>query len=1206
MSFIAVRVSTTTANSCSSKQPSPVLPKLRVKIESLVLRFRDSRDPVHHGNVKEIGPSSLPRTTKETNSFLLLSPTDLVILVRTLYPTPARSETSSSPPVDIPIRPRGAAPMGSTSSPPASSRNSPDSPPSPLTASIFTVRSDETGNESLVTSHLDRVVSGHGATRPASLYPHHEQRDSLPTRLGQAVDHLSSLLRERVGTYHPHALDDLWTVVHVSKQGMKLSTRMKGYTGASDESEGVSDSEMDDQDSPVNFLPHRKYHRLKRTVTELVKAYEITPSTGDRTPPEEYSSNLARLKQSNFQLETVTVRSKSSQGSSNPYHKSSTTSDTAGNHPRSRQNPTRQNSAKSTLKSMQPGNSLTQMLNFAKQQCLARGEFGLAHRYNDGIEQLQALPTSLRRDDFSPLLTVFVRGGKEASIAAHNSMEEHDASFFWLEQSQQQQEAMIDEISHVIDCLRLKLWYDIEVRNSEPYATFKNVAIAMRTMGQWLSTDSTNPAWGWSEKAFRATMDKMSDIEREVFELMAAPAEEGGPTKLANDQVDMVKTWLHQQDIWNACPAEERLHRFCLAIVRFQHRIIGDKRNNWSYLRSSATYRQEITQVAADSRLEEKELDMRSAGLPERQMGVNSDVKDKGSEDWDTLTSAASSRPDGPRNAQENPIAPRGPNRNPSFVSDKSKVSSPPATGRSSMSAPMTSSDAVQVKPQEQPRARKSGAQIEPAPPAFIRNLSEGLISLLLSELGPIAFESGSETDSWLTCQYSEECFGRLLERQRKNQEQVHGQKSLTLLHKAYLSKAREGVSSRPKQTDRQLPLEHAAPQYRPDPRLESFARRSTSPVQEQPQHLRMGLSARRSALFDFPYNLAFTRLFAKFATHPSPFVKLHTLYEIHQLIIARLKSQNSRSDMDSDSDTQGRRSRKGSCSRSSEAGIRRKIAAGAPHTKAKSHRGSVRSEKQGSTGNGSNEDAYSEYAGSEDDVHSSLYDLLKSADMRPATFYRDLQYIASIVPRYILDRSARGDTFWVFAKVALMLKTDICLTMVEISTELLSFYLERQRADKAASSMSETASVAESVSAISLAASDLASHYSIIDVANMWVITAMEGNTLGQRELALMYIRFPEVMPTVTPPLTRAGDIITPAILASRKANAATNRSSNERNGHDLEMKREAHKHDPVPMALALAWTILSAEGGDAVAKHYVRQRKGGIVGNLRLAVEV
>ena len=1176
------------------------MPRLRVKIESLTRRFQHAREPEHHGNVKEISPTALPRTTKEMDAFLLFSPQDFVTLVRTLYPTAFKSSSNSSRAVDIP-RSRGAAPMGASSPgpQPSSSPNSLESAHSPMTASMFTVRSDETGNESLITNHLDQALAGASSTQRASMYPHHDNRDSLPARLFQAADCLSNLLQEKFGTYHPSALDDLWTVLHISKHGTKLSTRIKGYNTAEQESDEASESDLEDDDSPVNFLPHRKYHRLKRTVTELVKAYEITPIDGDRTPPEEYSSNLTLLMQSNFQLEAMSQRSKGSHMSLNPYQRHAVPTTSATGKSNHRPVNARQTSLKNSQDGSQPIDSLLQMLGFAKQQCMARGDFGLAHRYNDGIEQLQALPPSLKRDNFSPLLTVFVRGCKEASIGAHNSMEEHEAYFFWLEQSQQQQQAVLDRISQVINSLRLKLWYDTEVRNSEPYATVKHLAIAMRTMGQWLTSDSTNPAWGSSEKAFRATMDRMSVIERQVFQLMAAPTEEGGPTKLANDQVEMVRKWLHQQDIWNACPAEERLHRFCLAIIKFQYGIIGDRRSDWAYLRSSETYHQEISQIEREHSNEDQDRGIHPEHLSGSRETSSLRGKDKGSEDWFTLTSIGQSGPGDLRIARGAPAAPTNATHKTAAVLEKSKHRPSPTLNRqTTTSTSASSSSSSQPEDQQHRKPRKVGSQIEPAPPTFIRELSEGLISLVLSELGPIAFESGSETDSWLTSQYSEECFTRLLERQKRDQEQLHEQKSMNLLHKAYLSKAREGVTGRPKQTDRQAPLDHAAPKYRPDPRLESFGRRSSSPVPASSHPTRMGWSARRSALFDFPYNLAFTRLFEKFAVHPSPFVKLETLYDIHQLIIARLKAQSTRSDLDSDSDTQGRHSQKGS-SRGSDV-VHRHRAKRSSRSGAKSHRGSVHSEQLGSTDPHSNEDAYSEYTGSEDDVHSSLYDLLKSSEMRPSTFYRDLQYIASVVPRYILDKSVRGDTFWIFAKVALMLKNDICLVMVEIASELLTFYMERQRADLTASSMSETASVAESVSAISLAASDLASHYSIIDVANMWVIAAMEGNRLGQRELALMFIRYPEVVPTVTPPLTRAGDTITPSILADRRINANRNRSANESGDDGMEGKTKSHKKDPVPMALATAWMKLAAEGGDADARSYVRQRKEGFNGDI------
>lgn len=93
-----------------------------------------------------------------------------------------------------------------------------------------------------------------------------------------------------------------------------------------------------------------------------------------------------------------------------------------------------------------------------------------------------------------------------------------------------------------------------------------------------------------------------------------------------------------------------------------------------------------------------------------------------------------------------------------------------------------------------------------------------------------------------------------------------------------------------------------------------------------------------------------------------------------------------------------------------------------------------------------------------------------------------------------------------------------------------------------------------------------------IQDAAGMWIITAKEGNAVAQRELAILYLTHPELLPRVTLPLTLPRDTFKAEMMYRRDKDS---------------------KSDPQSMCLALHWMQLSANGGDTLARNRLRERE-------------
>jgi len=199
--------------------------------------------------------------------------------------------------------------------------------------------------------------------------------------------------------------------------------------------------------------------------------------------------------------------------------------------------------------------------------------------------------------------------------------------------------------------------------------------------------------------------------------------------------------------------------------------------------------------------------------------------------------------------------------------------------------------------------------------------------------------------------------------------------------------------------------------------------------------------------------------------------------------------------------------------------------------------------------------------APSTDMIVDVLQNLFRQADIRPKTLFRDLQFVAAFVPASVLDMSEVGKAFWDAGLAALGLKQDVCRTMVEIADEIVSRESKKRSSENASVANSRDADTTEY------------NRYSMQDAANMWNITAREGDPTAQRELAIFYLTSPSLLPRTTQPLSKPKDTFRPAMMVAK--------------GEDPD------KRDPATMCVAYHWMELSAQGGDKLAREYWRSQR-------------
>ncbi|KAI9828358.1 MAG: hypothetical protein M1832_002786 [Thelocarpon impressellum] len=1193
----------------SWKQAAPILPEIRAHIDSILARFRNPRSKRSRPVLLPAKAITSPRETIEVQPFLVVCPSDIITIVNTLFPE--RRPSSSSLERDMHHRGlRSAASSISGISLPLQANPQSGSvleTGSLLSNSGSSVTSDATSREPL----LDGL--GH-STDGRSSFTSFGSRETLQNIQKPTSEDYGHKMRSRVaemshqlgmeattGSCHPCA--ERWAVLYVSPDGQDLMIRMrKDWDDDEDEDDDSPDSDSEDEITVDRSDLERDYHQLKAAITKLVEEYEIPKELAPESEFKGFSNRASALGRKSIKAGSSKATSVVAANtlSKNPYHSQSHLSAMIASQKqavpeRSRPHHVRASSLRETSQSEQEAPSvLLTMLEAAMSQCQARSDFVAAHLYWKTLQQLRRLASSsLTRNGFASLLNYFSRGPRDSLGKAASAIEEFEAWFVWLKQSQERHDAAVEEMMLQIKEMRDKMWYVTDVKNSAAYEEAKNIAIALKTMGQPPRSVQTKTAATARSRlsAKPSTNNFLLKTETQIMDLMTASGEQGGPHKLSDDQSEMTNKWLTQYGVENFCKGEERIHRFCLEVDKCVNKLVGNDILDGPVLWSSELYYRD--KRILDSGRQKGDLFLTGVGT----------LSIAGDEEYETEYG----RP-GPRSLDH---ASRPSTRDLRSVSARNTSQQSFDSGKWSgarggttadimdaqdyfgMASPVLSIDSTKTfwSPfQTQAQSSTTASSIRPRTASsgndtvmlkhsesvkldkrrFLLDLKQNLTGLLLSDIGTLVWSHGSETDSWFSGELGEECIQRKVEKERRRRRALAKRRSMKSLRSGkadgranaveVLGRGERGQPAAPVAT-----LEHAAPGVHSTEETTSSSSDATAKSSGM-------AAAKKAGLLDFPYNVAFRRLLDKFSTHPNPFTKLHALYELELLIVASLSSRSGRS-----YGVSGRRDTLptapisptlGSMGDLShrEKGVHIARARNLEETIANCE--SRRSHTMAASGQGSalrspssgTRSPHGHGPPSTDMIVEVLQGLFRDAAIRPKSLFRDLQFIASFVPFPILDKTERGKAFWDAGLAALGLKQDVCRMMVEIADDIVAYHTKNRSLSPERRAVEDQAS------------SELA-RFSMEDAARMWSITAKEGDPVAQRELAIFYLTHPDLLARTTLPLTRPRDTFKAQVMSQRN--------------------EDPMRSDPATMCVAYHWMELSSQGGDDLARKYLRARE-------------
>ncbi|KAE9966598.1 hypothetical protein BLS_006898 [Venturia inaequalis] len=1154
----------------------PILPEVKSHMENLLVRLRHPR-PNLQPVLLEAKEAPSPRENNDVNPFLVVSPADIVTLVNSLFPEkrPASVHTEKD------FHGRGLVSSASSISGisiPFRATSTPGDGSSVLSMSVSSVTSDATSREPL----LDATEKAE-ETLPAISFDSGIPLRPVPTeeygrRLRVACSEMKRLLGSEAiaGSGHPCA--ERWAVLFITQKGRGLKIRLQEDGDGENENDDDSpDTDSEDEAPGLGVDLENDYHQLKESVAKLLLTYELPLTLAPEHETKLFSLREAQsrqeLKQRALRRADPTNRIEDMAINPQPKHVQA---------PRIRISKPRSNSASDTedIKG-QRTSDLVVMLQAALHQCQTRNDYVNALLWHRTLERLHKLTSpSLTRNGYAPLLTYFARGPRDSIYKSLKATRKMESWFEWLKTSQNRYETNVKDMMLDFKTLRDKMWFRTAVLTSAGYEEAKNLAVALKLMGQPTKTLDEKPAHKPRQYS-RSTANFLLRTETQVMDSIATVPDRAGPNKLVDEQVELTSKWLTGYGIENFCKGEERIHRFCLEIDKLVNKLVGESVIEAPVLWSSELFRRDkdildsgrqkgdlwLTGVGTLSIAGDEEYEVHPGRPPPRSLDF---VQSQSQQSLRSITTRASQQSFDSSSMRSS--GSRGLNLMDAqdyFGAASPALSINPAiTFWSPFQAGEDStSNTKEIRPSTSASARNTvllqkSTAVNQQKRRFLLDLKQTLTGLLLSDLGTLVFNKGSETDSWFSGDIGEECIQRKEAEERKRKQKLARKKSMRSLKSAASREQRATTLENVTRNDRERSANPPLPHSQHLEHAHSIERSSNSDATASANHLAL----RKAGLLEFPYDAAYRKLLGKFSTHPNPFVKLHALYELEQLIVADLCSKSGRyiaprrdtlppvpqsptlgaePDLSSRDPTVHNAQAKNLGEAIANVENRRSYSMNAHHNHS--------SGRESPSGNRS-----PNRLPSTDMVVDVLQGLFRDAEIRPKTLFRDLQFIAAFVPASMLDRTERGKAFWDAGLAALGLKQDVCRYMVEIADEIVAVNTQSRTANHGGTTPTPESQVRKK--------------WSMVDAAKMYIITAKEGDAAAERELAIFYLTHPDLLPRTLLPLSKPREIFKESLLNQKR--------------------EDPERSDPMTMCVAHHWMELSKKGGDELATKYLRAR--------------
>ena len=791
--------------------------------------------------------------------------------------------------------------------------------------------------------------------------------------------------------------------------------------------------------------------------------------------------------------------------------------------------------------------TLYSLLESAMTSCQSRSDYNAAYFWWQTVQIIDELGQREGSEVAANQILNYLAGKKTSLISRSNRAIEllgNEVHYFEALAAHQKKQFQATRARR--KAIRDKMWYTLDVKHSKVYEDALNVTYALRLMADTKRTFKRPFATTkWARQRLR-TSNSHDKSQSQALETLVSPEEYGGFSKLNDNQVESMTRWMTKNSIENFCRGEEFIHRFCQEIERCVNKLAGPNLVDSPVLWSSDLFKyekglfktrrtdsyamQEANPTAGRRTSSGIDPAVLSATIPSisstplalRNLAVNTP---KSINSFWQATKPASHFMEGMPYFKQPQYSP---------LKNSASMYSTTADSVGQYPKTTTSHESLLSQPVR---------EVSEAHKAFANQIKTTVTALLLSDLGYMLWNGGSETDMWIN--------------ENNPGESIRSQ-SLPHAPPIIAEPLSEASTSAPSDalSDSTITInQHDKPddQTSTQPtRVDESRHSDPENADRQSKH-----QTDTSKKLPFPFFNAFKSLLTKFSLTSDPSVKLEILAELESLLMFSIESSSQSGNLENDYCVSLR-------SNLPTSSILRCQGLNIPRTKATSleevmancterRAGTMRFASSRPTSRNGSKRIFD--PPDTDTVVNALLQIFRNNDLRPRTLFRDLQLIATFIPSEILDQSAKGKAFWDVGLAALAYKEERCEAVIHRANRITNYHVSANK---------DTSSFMNAYS------SDLVDT-SLGDAAQLWVTIAKEGSPVACRELGLFYLTHPELLPRVTLPFSKSKDVF--------KSVTSSDRTSIETGGLD-----------PLTFAVVFHWMELAANGGDKDARDFLK----------------
>ena len=709
--------------------------------------------------------------------------------------------------------------------------------------------------------------------------------------------------------------------------------------------------------------------------------------------------------------------------------------------------------------------------------------------------------------------------------------------------------------------LRDKMWYSSGVKYSSNFQAAMNITCALRSMAKSAQTKATGMA-AWARQRLRSSTGS-DRAQQQILEALSAPKECGGPTKMSDEQVELTSRWLTRHSIENFCKGEERIHRFCLEIQKCVNKLVGESFLDSPVLWSSALYQHE------------KQLYSVGHGQPAIRPG-NRYQSLKRHVSQGTLNNPIPNMPYIPDSSRD--MLPNSRHAD-SYYSGLGgfSASNVPSYHPSGIFQAHSSGEGYRAHPTLPPSPLSpTFPSIHPlhsldvsAPTQkqeFLNRLKEKLISLLLSELGLMLWNDGSETDRWIN------------ERRGCEPSELHDASSGGPV----------ALSVDVTQTFEQIPSNRLETGQPSAATANDVIVKKSSDSSKVETDTSVQPPSKNPA---FSFQQAYVQLFRNFSLSTNPHEKLRSLYEITSLIAISREPDLIQTvhpiphippDLNPIHEPPPPPSMKALNIPRTRLTRLEEVMANCEERRLQSLNSNPLSTIA--------HNRHPKPPHSDPHILPLLQSLLRDPTLYPRTLFRDLQYIAAFVPASTLDASPLGTAFWTVGLAATSLKAHLTLHTTRRANRIVAHHYSRAHPAPATEPRRPSPSPTTSASpplATATATDPSLFSTSLGDAARLYTLAALEGDPAAARELALFHLTHPELVRRATLPFSRPAEVFR-SVASSTAGGGVGGGAGRGGGGQESALKGGL---DPWGFAVAFHWMEVAANAGDGDARAFLRE---------------